>query len=61
MQIKDTVSNAKYNCMIENNVQILLENDYQFYINWFNSNNFISDNYKIKIKINNKINHDFVV
>ena len=61
MQIKDTVSNAKYNCMVANNVQILLENDYQFYINWFNSNNFISDNYKIKIKINNKINHDFVV
>ena len=30
-------------------------------INWFNSNNFISDKYKIKFKINNKINCDLVV
>lgn len=30
-------------------------------INWFNSNNFISDKYKIKFKINNKISSDFVV
>ena len=46
MQEENTLSNAKYKCMLENNVKILLKNDYKFYINWFKFNNFDKKDYK---------------
>ena len=37
---KDALCEAKYRCMIENNVEIWRSKDYQFALDWFKNNNY---------------------
>lgn len=46
----DSKDYAKYNCLIQNNVKILFEDDYKFYVNWCLAHDWTKDKFINDIK-----------
>lgn len=38
LKTPNTIYNAKYKCMLDNNVEIITQNEYKKYVKWFNKN-----------------------
>ena len=52
MLIENTKENAKYHCMLKNNVRIMTSKDYNAYVNWFYSQGYKKENF-VKGSYNN--------
>ena len=48
MKIPGTIDNAKLNCLLEHNVKIWDSARYNFYIEWFNTNGYKKEDFKVK-------------